>query len=214
MNETPALSRGGPRSITQWLFNPFRFVAGYAALIAGLGIILLSAIIGWLGRTHFDGVLDVHTGPEAPLWLFMAEGLVDWICMAVPLYLFALVFSRSAVRIADVFGPQALARWPYLITALALLPDANRRVLEQLMSMAGPTSQPPAINGFDLVIFVAAMAVTVLMVVWMVALMYKAYTLSCNLKAAKAIVSFIISLVGAEILSKAIIHGLSTSSVR
>lgn len=214
MNETPALSRGGPRSITQWLFNPFRFVAGYAALIAGLGIILLSAIIGWLGRTHFDGVLDVHTGPEAPLWLFMAEGLVDWICMAVPLYLFALVFSRSAVRIADVFGTQALARWPYLITALALLPDANRRVLEQLMSMAGPTSQPPAINGFDLVIFVAAMAVTVLMVVWMVALMYKAYTLSCNLKAAKAIVSFIISLVGAEILSKAIIHGLSTSSVR
>jgi hypothetical protein len=37
----------------------------------------VAAIIGWFGKTHFDGVLDVHTGREAPLWLFIAEGVFE-----------------------------------------------------------------------------------------------------------------------------------------
>ena len=64
----------------QWLFNPFRFVAGYKALLSGLVIILLSAFVGSLGNTHFDGVLDVHIGLTAPLWrcfLMRIEDLVN-----------------------------------------------------------------------------------------------------------------------------------------
>ena len=191
--------------LSEWLFNPFRFVAGFKALLLGLGIILISALVGSLGNTHFDGVLDVHTGAEAPLWLFLAEGLINWISLAIPLFFFGLVMSRSSFRMIDVLGTQALARWPYLVTAVVMLPDANRRFGEYLMSRLTQTTSAVAIDYTDVLIFGLAIIIGILMAVWMVALMYKAYCVSCNIKGIKAVITFIAGLIGAEVLSKAAI---------
>jgi len=190
------------RSLSQWLFNPFRFVAGYKVLLLGLVIILTSAFVGSLGNTHFDGVLDVHTGGEVPLWCFFAEGLINWICMVIPLFLFGLIISPSSFRMIDVFGTQALARWPYLITALVMLPDANRRFGIYIMSKLTQTASAVGVNYTDALTFGFAIIVTILMAIWMVALMYRSYAVSCNVKGAKAISTFIVSLMGAEVLSK------------
>jgi hypothetical protein len=189
-------------SLIQWLFNPFRFIAGFKALLMGLAIILISGFVGSFSNTHFDGVLDVHTGLESPLWFFFAEGLIDWGCMVIPLFFFGLIVSRSAFRMIDVLGTQALARWPYLITAVVMLPDANQRVIAYVMSKLIQTAPAAAINSADVLIFGFAMFVVVLTVIWMVALMYRAYAVSCNIKGAAAVATFIVSLTGAEVLSK------------
>jgi hypothetical protein len=201
---TETKTAGGSR-LWQWLFNPFKFVAGYKALLSGLGVILLSAFIASFGETHFDGVLDVHTGLKAPLWFFIAEGLINWVCMAVPLFFFGLIVSRSSFRAIDVFGTQALARGPYLIAAVVMLPEANRRFGEYLRVKFTQAAPTVAVNYADALIFAFAMIVIILMVVWMVALMYRAYAVSCNIKGTKAIITFIVSLIGAEVLSKAVI---------
>lgn len=203
MTEITANIKTTPNNrLSQWLFNPFRYVAGYKALFLGLAIILISALVGSLGNTHFDGVLDVHTGAEAPLWLFFAESLINWICMVVPLFFFGLIVSSSSFRMIDVLGTQALARWPYLITAVVMLPDANRRFGVYVMSKLTQTAPTATINYIDMFVFVFAIILTILMAVWMVALMYQAYAVSCNIKGAKAIAAFIVSLIGAEVLSK------------
>jgi hypothetical protein len=188
--------------LSQWVFNPFRFIAGFKALLLGLAIILISAFVGSFGNTHFDGVIDVHIGLKAPLWLFFAEGLIDWVCMVIPLFFFGLIVSRSSFRMIDVFGTQALARWPYLITSVVMLPDANQRVGAYLISKLIQTVPAAAIGSIDVLIFGFAMFVTVLMVIWMVALMYRAYAVSCNIKGEGAVITFIVSLTGAEVLSK------------
>jgi len=203
MTEIPANSETATsKRLSQWLFNPFRFIAGFKALCLGLVIILVSAFVGSLSSTHFDGVLDVHTGAEAPLWFFFAESVIDWLCIVVPLFFFGLIVSRSSFRIIDVLGTQALARWPYLITALVLFPDANRKVLVYLMSQLAQNTPAATIDYIDMSIFAFAMIVTILMAVWMVALMYRGYCVSCNLKGPRAIITFIVGVVGAEILSK------------
>jgi hypothetical protein len=189
------------RALAQWLFNPFRFIAGYQALLIGIAAILLTSLLGSLSNTHFDGVLDVHTGRQAPPWFFLCEGLINWISLAILLLLFGLIFSRSSFRTIDVIGTQALARWPYLVTALAMLPEANRKVLEYLMAKF-IQNYTTLINGTDIAIFVVAMFLMILMIIWMIALMYRAYTVSCNLKGPKAIVTFTIGLIGAEAISK------------
>jgi len=193
------------RSFSQWLFNPFRFVAGYKALILGIAIILISAFFGFLGNTHFDGVLDVHTGLKVPIWYFFAEGIINWLSLAVPLFFFGLIVSSSALRMIDVFGTQALARWPYLITSIVMLPEANRRFGIYLLSRFTSPSDSITLSYADMCIFILAIFVTILMAVWMVALMYRAYAVSCNIKGAKAIITFIISIIGAEVLSKSLI---------
>jgi hypothetical protein len=188
--------------LIQWLFNPFKFVAGIRALLIGLAIILISGLIGSVSNTHFDGVLDVHTGASAPLWFFLAEGLIDWVCMVVPLFFFGLIVSRTSFRIIDVLGTQALARWPYLITALVMFPDANQKVIMYLISKLTQAAPAAAVTPIDVSIFGFAMVVTIFMIIWMVALMYRAYTVSCNIKGAAAVITFIVSLIGAEVLSK------------
>jgi len=186
----------------EWLFNPFRFIAGFKALLLGLAIILISALVGSFSNTHFDGVWDAHTGFQAPLWCFFAEGLINWVCMVVPLFFFGLIVSRSSFRTIDVFGTQALARWPYLITSVVMLPDANQRVGIYLMSKFTQTAPAVAIGSTDVFVFVFAIILVILMLIWMVALMYRAYVVSCNIKGAGAVITFIVSLTGAEVLSK------------
>jgi len=197
-------SAAPPRRIRNWVFNPFQYIAGFRALLLGVLIIIVSSLAAWPGELHFDGVLDFHIAGSFPVWVFFVEGFLDWICLAIPLYFFGLIISKSAVRIVDVFGTQALARGPYLIAAVVMLPEANRRFAEAAVQMAG---QGPAllqnINYADMAIFIFASLVGLVMLVWMVALMYRAYAVSCNVKGPIAIITFIVSLIGAEIMAKA-----------
>ena len=201
------------RILRQWLFNPFQFIAGGNALLLGLIVMLLTASLGSLTNTHFDGVLDVHAGLEVPIWLFFAENLIDWLCMVLFLFLSALIISQSQWRFIDILGTQALSRWPTLLTALVMLPDANRRFVGYLMSKLGQSSEAAAVNSTDVAIFFISAIIAVLMIIWMVALMYKAYAVSCNVKGAKAVVTFIVSLVLAEAVSKVLILVLLISTL-
>jgi len=54
--------------------------------------------------------------------------------------------------------------------------------------------------------------VNLLMLVWMVALMYRAYATSCNLKGARAIVSFIAVIIIAEFLARLGVQALFIAS--
>lgn len=49
-----------------------------------------------------------------------------------------------------------------------------------------------------------------LFMIWMISLLYHAFAISCNMKGAKAIWSFIVALILAELLSKFIIVKLYT----
>jgi hypothetical protein len=197
------------RTLKQWLFNPFQFIAGGNALVLGLAIILITAYLGSLSNTHFDGVLDVHTGTAAPLWFFLTEVLIDWLCLFIVLLIAAFFTSRSSFRIIDVFGTQALARAPYLISALALLPKGSIRFTNYLVSKITQQVPAEAIESTDILFFAVGLIVVLLMIVWIVVLMYRAYSVSCNTKGGKAIGSFIAALIIAEILSKIAIWQLA-----
>jgi hypothetical protein len=190
------------RTLTQWLFNPFQFVAGSSALLVGLVIMLASAYLGSLSNSHFDGVLDLHIGKAAPLWIFLAEVVVDWLCISITLLIAGFIVSRTSFRIVDVFGTQALARAPYLLSVLVLMPKGFIRFTKYLVSKLTQQAPMEAIKNTDVLFFAAGVIVAILMIVWMIALIYRAYTVSCNTKGGKAIGSFIAALIVAEILSK------------
>jgi len=192
-------SRG---SMRMWLFNPFHRVAGGKALALGIVSLLAAALLGSLGNAHFDGVLDFHQGPSAPVGLYVCEGLVDWLALSIPLLLTGKLILRSRGRIVDVLGTQALARFPSVLTAgLALLPP-HRRIIQQLTSgqvqnLRDLQAQPP-----DMIVFAMVVLVIILMTIWMVALMYRAFSVSCNLRGGKAIGVFIGALIAGEVISK------------
>lgn len=184
------------------LFNPFFYVAGGKALGIGLAAIVLAGLIGAWGNTHFDGVLDTHTGAHAPLWFFLAEGIIDWLCMAAVLLALGLLMSKTAFRALDVLGTQALARWPTLLVATLMLPGAVGRFGAQLVGRIGHPEASRAINIPDAIVFCVVVLATIPITCWMVYLMYKAYSVSCNVKGGRGIGSFVVGLLAGEVLSK------------
>ena len=191
----------GNKKIATWIFNPFHFIAGEKALAAGLAIILLTGFIGSFSNTHFDGVLDFHTGASAPTWMYLLEGLVDWLSLGILIGVGGLILSKSHIRIVDVLGTQALARFPTLITALlALLPG-----FQQQSTRLAESPFSPEIVPLDMAVFILVALIALVMIIWMVALMYRAYSVACNVHGGKAIAMFIIGLVLAEALSKVVI---------
>ncbi len=182
----------------KWLFNPFMYIAGTKALIIGLAAMLAAAVIGYYSKTHFDGVLDAHTGHSSPMWFYLEDALVDWSLPVVIFYIAGRIFSKSSIRLIDVAGTLALARWVMLFPAIAgfvfYMPAPNQPVsMEEMMK--------PAMSGPVIVFGLLSL----LFVIWMVALMYNAFTTSCNLKGGKAVWIFVVGLLVSEILSKIIL---------
>ena len=199
---------------TQILFQPFVRIAGVESLLLGLAAILLAGWVGSWSGLHFDGVLDVHVGTKAPpLWLFLAEGMIDWLSLALILYVAGKLLSRTAFRAIDLFGTQALARWPMLLVSLTCLTPAFQRFNAQLIKAitkmgADPTKFAMPADGMGAAAFGAVTMIMLTCIVWMVVLQWKSFSHCCNLRGGKHLAAFILCLLIAEVLSKAAIGRL------
>ena len=130
MNEERTGGVQAERSIRTWLFNPFHYVAGWPALVIGLTAMLAAGALAATAGGRFDGTLDFHQllpGTESPGWAFLVDAAAAWLPLSSLLWLGGMLISRSRFRTVDVFGTQALARFPTLLTAVACLPPGVRR---------------------------------------------------------------------------------------
>jgi len=187
------------KGLGTWLFNPFIYIAGWQALVIGVVMILAAGYIGSLSNTHFDGVLDMHTGIPALRWFFISEGLIDWLSLSLVLLVFGKIISQTPFRLIDLMGTQAMARWPTIIIACVFLPKAVARFA---LYITGKNPSGFTLNPADAVIFAIAVLVAVLATCWFVMLMYHSYAVSCNVKGGKAVGTFVAGLLIAEVLSK------------
>lgn len=187
------------------LFNPFERFAGATSVVIGILILAATAVIAFFGQIRLDGVLDLHVGQELSLLTAFLEALINWLSMTLLIYLAGLVLSRSSIRFVDVLGTQAMARFPYFIACIFTIMLFNGELLRRLEYAALNKGEPAAIGGWDMTSLILMGLVMIATLIWMVLLMYRAYSVSCNLKGNKAIISFIVCVLLAEALSKVLI---------
>ena len=203
-----------PREMTvsQWLFNPYRRIAGGQALAIGLTAIGVSGLAAAAGGVHFDGLIDFHPGYRVSFWIPIVEGLVNWSVITVLLVLVSFLVAPRTVRVVDIAGTQALARWPLLLAALACTPAAVRQGNEAFVAAAadGRLVMPAPASS------VAGLAATVC-VIWMVWLMWKAFAVSCNQRGGRAVAIFVAAViagvVATEFLLARMLGGLAAAGV-
>ncbi len=169
-----------------WLFNPFHFLAGGRALAWGVACIVLTAWLGDLYDYRSTGVISFQLTAPAPFWHAMVQGLMAWIIPSVLLYVGGRLISRSRPRSIDVFGTQALARAPALLIALLVVSPPFSGIIPSLMAQG---VSPPSLAQLALLVTFGLAAV--LLLVWMVLLMYRAFAVSCNVAGGRAIAVFI-----------------------
>ena len=179
----------------KWLFNPFIYVAGSKSLYIGWALMILTALIGSISHTRFDGILDVHSVISSG-YVYFAEQLVVWGTLVIFFYAAGRIFSSSQVRLIDVAGTMALARWVMILAALAGFGiDAHETAA---MAKLPPKEMVQAIKSSMIIVAIAQLCA----IVWMVALMFNAFRVSCNLKGEKATLIFIVVLIAAEVVSR------------
>lgn len=180
-----------------FLFNPFNRIAGARALLLGWLLILLTAIIAFFSHCHFDGALDAHAGQKGAWWLYLAEPFLAWGSTVLVFYGTGLLVAGPQTRFVDIAGTMALSRWPKIFVALLFLI---------------PVSVPQRASDVGLPLIAFGLSALVFSI-WMIALMYHAYTVSCHVKGTKAVVSFILALVIAELISKSAFYFFYTSII-
>lgn len=168
------------------LFNPFIRIAGVRSLLAGVTGMLLAALIAYHSHCHFDGVLDAHVGSGGPWWLFLAEPFLAWGTAVLVFYIAGRLVASSGTRLVDIAGTMAIARLPMIFVALLCF------IPVKIPLNAEDISAGLVLQGLAMLLFA----------IWMIALMYHAYRVSSGAKGNKAILSFILALLLAEILSK------------
>jgi hypothetical protein len=199
-----------------WLFRPFDRIAGGPALAAGLVVLLLTALLAWHNGLQTDGVLDLHFQTELSLSHLLAQGMINWLTLSLCLLLAGRWLSTTRFRAIDLFGTQALARWPMLLAVIYLsIPALGGRIESLTLSMleAMPTEPDQVMASSEYLL--DAMWLTLISLpllaclAWMIWLMFHSYALACNLRGLRAFFSFVGALLVAEILSKLLIYLLS-----
>ena len=181
-------------TVGRWLFNPFVRIAGARSLIIGLAGIVAAGLAAAGAGIRFDGLLDVHAGNRVALWVPVVEGLVNWGVFTLLLVVVALLFSKSAVRPVDIAGTQAMARMPLLlVAAICNLPSIQEAFDGLASAILGGELDGTTVAGL-----VAGVLVSLVGVVWMVALMWKAFSISCNMRGGRAIALFILAVLLGE----------------
>lgn len=180
-----------------WLFNPFTYIAGGRALLIGMGGMLCAATIGFLSRTHFDGVVDLHNGMIAPFYVHVLEQITAWAAMTILFFAGGKAFSQSSIRLIDVAGTMAMARWVTIFPAVLGFgidaPSVIPERMEDLLKMITP-------------VMIVLALLSAVFIVWMVALMYNAFRVSCNVKGGRATGVFIVCLLLSETAAWLTIH--------
>ena len=170
------------------VLNPFRYIAGMRALLLGVVFIVATSLLEWSGGVVQDGYLHFTLKQTAWVWVLVGD-VAMWLLSSLLLWVCGVAFSRSCVRVVDVFGTMAFARLLLLpMVAPLLLPSMQQLVLMLMESLAMnidmATSQMAMLSAMG----VWTTAWLVLYLVWN----YNAFSVSCNLRGAKAVTIFVV----------------------
>ncbi|MEO6818970.1 MAG: hypothetical protein ABI204_04545 [Ginsengibacter sp.] len=180
-----------------FLFNPYRKVAGSKALMIGFAIALFTLAVAPFSHAAFDGVLDLHTKIFENVWAYSLLYFISWIMIVAGFGIAAVLFSKSQYRWIDILGTTLLAKAPLLFLAIV-----------NFLSQDIPIKDLSDVAVFFTLRNVIVIIIDTLCAIWMVALLYNAYSVSLHIKGNKLIWSFILILILAEISSKIIIYYL------
>ncbi len=183
----------------QLMYNPFVRFAGVPALAFGFLFLIAGALLAGFCNARFDGAIDLHFGHSVGFILPLTDQLLAWGSLVVVFYALSLALGARP-RLIDMAGTMALARLPYAIAPLINVGGHISNVTDKLSSM-DPQHPVLPVSGGELVVFILLSIITVLLLVWLIALYFNAYKVCSNFKGNKLVISFIVGLVAAEALS-------------
>jgi len=195
----------------RWVYNPFEKIAGWKAFGIGIAILILTTVIGYFGNTVFYGISikSVQSITWCKAFSLQALGLVVTVFV---LWITGLLFAKH-VRFQDILGTVTLAKYPLVLAAIMFLTLSKwlNELNNTLLSAKNIQETIELFNSLtisDYVFFILFAIVSILILVWAIALLFNAFKVSTNLKGGKCALLFIAGLLISEIIIGVIINKL------
>jgi len=193
------------KKYSRLLFNPFDVLSRNQALIIGIVILFISGLINSFTNTHFDGVFDIHTGKPSAFIVFILEGYINLVIITGILFCVGKVFIKTDTNILSLFGQQALARWPLLISSIITISGPYQRFCNNSSLQQLETFGILNFNSFDEIIVSLSLILMLIVTIWVIVLMYKSFSKLYKVQGTKGVFLFIFGALVAEVLSKLLI---------
>ncbi|MCF8218182.1 MAG: hypothetical protein K9I29_07995 [Bacteroidales bacterium] len=190
----------------KWLINPFRYVSGWPALIAGIAGLLIMTAVSFYSKTHLDGVMDVHFGKEGSFVLFLKENLLTWISLIIAYGAIGLMITGRSFRFIDLAGYTLLMRLPLLIVVFFPFVFGGTNVVDHILYLLLDIGEPVQISAMDVVWFIIMIILTIVFVFWSIIWGYFAFKTLFHTSGLKALALFFITILLAELIVKLSIY--------
>lgn len=184
------------------IFNPFIHIAGMQAFLFGLIIAVLSMALGFIFNARFDGVIDLHYNEAVSIQEVIFDQLNILISVTLCFFIAGKIFAKNNVRLIDILGTSAFARFPFLVLPLFNINQKMWLISEKMIQSMLTNPESIGLETADIVFLIISSFVSLLAIIWYITLLFNAYKVSTNLKSGKLIGSFIGALLLAEIISK------------
>ena len=187
----------------KWVYNPFEKIAGWKAFGAGIVILCITTVIGYFGNTVFYGI-SINTVPSVTWGMaFSLQGL--GLAVTVVVMWITALLSAKHVRFQDILGTVTLAKYPLVIEMIIMLAFSKwlNELTGMIMSAGGIQEIMEVFQNLtilDYTLFVVMTIVSLLFLVWTIALLYNAFRVSTNLKGSKCTLLFIAIILISEII--------------
>lgn len=184
----------------QLLFKPFEKFSALNLIIAGLLFTALGTILAIQFNGRYDGALDFHFVVSCIKGEVIFDNIINIVCLFIFLFIAGKLINPKT-RAIDAASTALFARFP-----LYLLPVLN---FNGKLSMNADPTDISALQEYmmtNLMHIIIVAIITILFIVWYVALLFNGYKTASNAKGAKSIWFFVAALLLAEITSKLFIH--------
>jgi len=195
---------------TKLLLNPFTRIAGLKALLFGIIGMLVAGYISFYSKIFYDGVLNIHSGLDAPLSIHVFWPFANVLFLGIWFTIFGKMLSQSRIRIIDIFGTQAFAFLPLVPASLMGFSKSMDRIGEILMKVDPRIFIIDMFQMQDIIFAVFMVIITIPLTVWSAIWIYNGFKESANLPHKKVIPVYIAAIILGMILPKIIMGAFIT----
>jgi len=194
----------------KWIYNPFEKIAGWSAFGIGILILGITTALGYFCNTVFFGI-SIKQVHSITLCQAISLQMLGLAVLVAVMYLVALL-SAKHVRFQDILGTVTLAKYPLLLT-IPIFWISNDKIMEitdNLLSalQTNPYNIMSEVSASDLVVLTVFAFLSLVVLVWTIALLFNAFKISTNLKGAKCGLLFTAIIIISEIITNVVIFAI------
>jgi len=183
------------------LYNSFEKYSETSLFLVGIAITIAGSLLGYLLEAKFDSILHISFTGGSFTGLFI-DNIVNITILFAALYTVGYVINKKT-RMIDVLTTVIISRGPFYLSVLININGYFGKITEQIMAGGGSLS---AVSTADLSMLLVAAVLSILVLVWSIALLYNGFRVATNLKKTVHKVSFAFGILIADVLSIYIIY--------